>query len=76
MFNSQALSSVFDTRLINNGAITGANYVSGGYANHVLFHMGTSKSGQTITETLTATADSEQELIMFLVLYKFRFTKS
>ena len=55
MFNSQALSSVFNTRLINNGAITGANYVSGGYANHVLFHMGTSKSGQTITETLTAT---------------------
>ena len=55
MYNNLALSSVFDTRLINNGGITGANYVSGGYANHILFHMGTSKSSQTISETLTAT---------------------
>ena len=55
MYNNLALSSVFDTRLINNGGITGANYVSGGYANHILFHMGTSRSGQTLTETLTAT---------------------
>ena len=55
MYNNLALSSVFDTRLINNGGITGSNYVSGGYANHVLFHMGTSASGQTVTETLTAT---------------------
>ena len=37
MYNNLALSSVFDTRLINNGGITGANYVSGGYANHILF---------------------------------------
>ena len=55
MYNNLALSSVFDTRLINNGGITGSNYVSGGYADHILFHMGTSKSGQTLTETLTAT---------------------
>ena len=39
MYNNLALSSVFDTRLINNGGITGSNYVSGGYANHVLFHL-------------------------------------
>ena len=55
MYNNLALSSVFDTRLINNGGITGSNYVSGGYADHILFHMGTTKSGQTLTETLTAT---------------------
>jgi hypothetical protein len=55
MYNTQALSSVFNSTLINNGGITGSNYVSGGYANHILFHMGTSASGQTITETLTAT---------------------
>ena len=55
MYNNLALSSVFDTRLINNGGITGSNYVSGGYADHILFHMGTSASSQTITETVTAT---------------------
>jgi len=55
MYNNLALSSVFNSININNGGITGSNYVSGGYANHILFHMGTSKSGQTLTETLTAT---------------------
>ena len=55
MYNNLALSSVFDTRLINNGGITGSNYVSGGHADHILFHMGTSASSQTITEIVTAT---------------------
>ena len=55
MYNNLALSSVFNSTLINNGGVNGSNYVSGGYANHVLFHMGTSASSQTITETVTAT---------------------
>ena len=55
MYNNLALSSVFNSILINNGGITGSNYVSGGYADHILFHMGTSASSQTITETVTAT---------------------
>ena len=55
MYNNLALSSVFNSININNGGVNGSNYVSGGYANHILFHMGTSRSGQTLTETLTAT---------------------
>ena len=55
MYNNLALSSVFNSILINNGGITGSNYVSGGYADHILFHAGTSASSQTITETVTAT---------------------
>ena len=57
MYNTQALSSVFNSVYINNsgGSVVGSNYVSAAPADHILFHMGTSRSGQTLTETLTAT---------------------
>ena len=55
MYNSSALSSVFNSINIGNGGVNGANYVSGGYANHILFHIGTSAASQTVTETVTAT---------------------
>ena len=55
MYNNLALSSVFNSININNGGVTGSNYVSGGHADHILFHMGTSASSQIVTETVTAT---------------------
>ena len=55
MYNNLALSSVFNSININNGGVNGSNYVSGGHADHILFHMGTSASSQTITEIVTAT---------------------
>ena len=58
IYNNSSLSSVFNSIKINNGAITGSNYISGGYADHILTHMGTSRSGQILTETLTATMGS------------------
>tara|TARA_B100000902_G_scaffold396866_1_gene459005 strand:- start:3996 stop:4817 length:822 start_codon:yes stop_codon:yes gene_type:complete len=61
IYNNQALSSVFNTRIINNGGIYGSNYVSGGYADYILMHMGTTGSVyqqgsvNQATEILTAT---------------------
>lgn len=61
IYNNQALSSVFNTRLINNGGTYGANYTSGGHADYILMHMGTTGninqqgSVTQATEILTAT---------------------